>query len=118
MRGSVQHVQRRLDVLREVLESKVHILSCHAVWWLSLYRVLPNVCMQIGPLLVYYSRSAEKDAAAQGISTQLQQTDFLLLMHGILGVLEVLQTLSRNLQRATSGIPDVVPDITPPLVNL
>jgi hypothetical protein len=35
--------------------------------------------MQIGPLLVYYSRRAEKDAAAQGISTQLQQTDFLLL---------------------------------------
>jgi hypothetical protein len=118
MRGSVQRVQRRLDVLREVLEAEVQILSCHAVRWLSLYRALRNVCMQIGPLAVYYGRRAESDAAAQGISMQLQQTDFLLVMHGVLGVLEVLQTLSTCLQRATSGIPDIVPAITSACASL
>jgi hypothetical protein len=107
---STLHTQERLQVLAEVLGKEIAILAPHQVRWLSLYTALCNINKQLGPLTVYYvDRAMDGDALADRLSNNLTQTTFVLMLHGIGGVLAPLQRLTKGLQSADSGMPAVIP---------
>jgi hypothetical protein len=110
LKGSALRTQQRLRVLAEVLGKEIAILAPQQVRWLSLYTALCNINKQLGPLTVYYfDRAMDGDAVAEWVSNNLTETTFVLMLHGIEGVLAPLQQLTKALQSADSGMPDVIP---------
>lgn len=112
MSKSAQRTQQRLLVIKEVLEKEIAVLHLHQVRWASMRMCLRNLLKQLGPLTVYYfERALEGDAVANGLSDTLTDIQFVLHMHGLLGILDTLHVLTQTLQKQQSGFPDVFPAI-------
>ena len=107
MNKSALRNQQRLEVLRDALNERIAVLNAHDVRWLSTLGAARNIGKQYGPLTLYYSRRT--DADAKGLFKRLSRTDYILQLHGVIGVLDPLQALSKALQRSDSGLPDVLP---------
>lgn len=116
MNGSSLRNQARLQVLRDLLSKDIAILSLHRVRWLSLFSALENILKQYGPLTVYYSRRDDPEGA--GIAEKLTDTDMLLRMHGLVGILAPINRLCKRLQESESGLPDVQRAIDDALLKL
>jgi hypothetical protein len=110
LKGSALSTQQRLQVLDEVLGKEIAILAPHHVRWLCLYTALCSINKQLGPLTVYsFDHAMDGDAVADGLSNILTETTFVLMVHGIEGVLAPLHRLTKALQSPDSGMPDAIP---------
>jgi hypothetical protein len=116
LNGSTLRNQARLQVLRDLLSKDIAILSLHRVRWLSLFSALENILKQYGPLTVHYS--SRDDPGGASIAEKLTDTDMLLCMHGIMGILAPINRLCKRLQESGSGLPDVQRVIDDALLKL